>query len=96
MLFWLRACLQFTVGSLQGPAVLMHLLCETLEVFWQVPSMQERSLFSNRQMQLKLALRGGKTSHLLKIVVIMLKISYLQGSGFPCEVCCEGFNVQSC
>lgn len=50
--------LQFAVASYKIKLFLCNFqLCETLEVFWQVPSMQERSLFSNSQIQLKLALR---------------------------------------
>lgn len=40
-------CLQFTVASYK--IQLFFQLSETLEGFWQVPSMQEMSLFSNSQ-----------------------------------------------
>lgn len=46
--------LPFTVARYKIQMFLCNFqLCETLGGFWQVPSMQERSLFSNSQMQLK-------------------------------------------
>lgn len=86
---------QFTVASCRVQLFLCNFhLCETLEVFCQVPSMQEGS-FSNGQMQLKLALRRQDIS-LAKNSGNYAENILPQGSVFPCEVCCEGFNVQSC
>ncbi|NXR06694.1 PCAT1 acyltransferase, partial [Semnornis frantzii] len=68
----LSLILQFTVASYKIQLFLCNFQpCETLEGFWQVPSIQERSLFSDSQMQLKLAWRrSSRTDGSLKITGI--------------------------